>query len=354
MALNAICPYFTMFPLRFPLGILARAKPELGTWVLDPFSGRGTKAYAGRLLGLPSIAIDSSPVAAAITRAKLANATPADIVAAAREILDGGEPPRSVPEGELWELAYHADVLNTICRLREGLLDDSTSDARQALRGVILGALHGPRPKRADSYLSNQCQRTYAPKPRYAVGFWRARNLRPPRVSVLDVIRRRAERYYSYQRPATAIVVQADSREAFHIGEARVGWIVTSPPYYGLRTYLPDQWLRHWFTGGPPQVVYSAQGQLSHATPEAFARDLRRVWCNIEHIAKPGARMIIRFGGIADRRAEPLGLLRSSLEGTRWRIETIRCAGTPAAGRRQALHFSVARNSARAEHDIWV
>jgi hypothetical protein len=57
-ALNAVCPYFTMYPLSFPLKILQRhAQPE--SWVLDPFCGRGTTNYAARLLGLPTIGIDS-------------------------------------------------------------------------------------------------------------------------------------------------------------------------------------------------------------------------------------------------------------------------------------------------------
>ena len=33
--------------------------------------------------------------------------------------------------------------------------------------------------------------------------------------------------------------------------------IVTSPPYYGLRTYVSDQWLRNWFLGGADRVDYS-------------------------------------------------------------------------------------------------
>ena len=58
MRLNAICPYFTMFPLDFPLGILkVHAKP--GARVLDPFCGRGTTNFAARLLGLDTIGIDA-------------------------------------------------------------------------------------------------------------------------------------------------------------------------------------------------------------------------------------------------------------------------------------------------------
>src|SRR4051812_41677998 len=100
-ALNAVCPYFTMFPLEFPLRLLQRhARP--GDWVLDPFSGRGTTNYAARLLGLPSIGIDSSPVAVALTQAKLANASPTSIVHSAERILESTRAANEVPEGEFW------------------------------------------------------------------------------------------------------------------------------------------------------------------------------------------------------------------------------------------------------------
>jgi len=70
-ALNAICPYFTLFPLKFPLRILqGRAKQHRA--VLDPFCGRGTTNFAARLPGLRSLGVDSSPVAAAIAEARLA------------------------------------------------------------------------------------------------------------------------------------------------------------------------------------------------------------------------------------------------------------------------------------------
>src|SRR5690349_9998064 len=85
-ALNAICPYFTMFPLSFPLSVL-RERAAPGDAVLDPFSGRGTTNYAARLLGLYSFGVDSSPVAAALSSAKLANASPSSVIAEAKRLL---------------------------------------------------------------------------------------------------------------------------------------------------------------------------------------------------------------------------------------------------------------------------
>lgn len=46
-ALNAICPYYTMLPLGFPIAELKRAGGDDA--VLDPFCGRGTTLFAARL-----------------------------------------------------------------------------------------------------------------------------------------------------------------------------------------------------------------------------------------------------------------------------------------------------------------
>jgi hypothetical protein len=358
-ALNAICPYFTMFPLRFPLDVL-RGRARAGQWVLDPFCGRGTTAFAARLLGLQTLSADTSPVAVALTEAKLLGpeASPGAIAAEARAILR--DPPAAdVPTGEFWELAYRHDVLEALCALRAALLDDCTTPARKALRAVLLGALHGPR--RVDggsSYLSNQAPRTFAPKPRYAVGFWRRRGLAPPAVDVLSVIALRAQRYYGAAAPPTERrVAMGDSRDLAFLGQlcadARPAWIVTSPPYYGLRTYVPDQWLRAWFVGGPPAVDYSYGVQLSHRSRQAFVADLRKVWTNIATLATRGATMIVRFGAINDRKLDPRAILEETLTDTPWRLRTIEPAGTAAEGKRQASSFNRMPSRAVAEIDAW-
>lgn len=67
--LNTICPYYTMYPLQFPLRVLRDAQPK--KWVLDPFCGRGTTNFAARLLGMNTVGFDTSPIAVAIASAKL-------------------------------------------------------------------------------------------------------------------------------------------------------------------------------------------------------------------------------------------------------------------------------------------
>lgn len=77
--LNTACPYFTMFPLSFPLDVLRAAAPT--DRVLDPFCGRGTTLFAARTLGLYSAGVDASPVAAAIAASKVAEVTVDEVLA---------------------------------------------------------------------------------------------------------------------------------------------------------------------------------------------------------------------------------------------------------------------------------
>lgn len=348
--LNAICPYFTMFPLSFPLDILERARP--GDAVLDPFCGRGTTNFAARLLGLFSLGVDASPVAAAITASKLVQIGVDDILAEARRILSERKA-RHVPTGEFWQLCFDPTVLEALCRFREAFLEDCTTDARIALRGIILGALHGPKQK-TPSYFSNQCPRSYAPKPAYATRFWQARGLKPEPVDVLAVIERRAKRYYSAPLGAAGMVRLADSRdpEAVCAPGMRFNWVITSPPYYGMQTYIPDQWLRNWFVGGPDAVEYTKRNQIIHSNPDAFAADLRRVWRNVASVCAEDATMVIRFGGIG-RRADPQDLIKSSLVDSGWRIMAIKGAGSAISGKRQADTFLPKKTKPLVEYDIW-
>lgn len=353
--LNAIVPYFTMFPLDFPLRVLTEGGATPGERVLDPFCGRGTTNYAARLLGIPSVGIDSNPVAAATTQAKLADTTPAAIVRAARRIL-GNAAPVGVPTGPFWELAYHPDTLADVCRLRRALIDDCSSPSRIGLRAVLLGILHGPRNRGTPSYLSNQCQRTYAPKPAYAVRFWTERQLTPVYVDVVQLIERRARRCFGHEQTVGhGSVILGDARSPKTM--ARVGsgfsWVVTSPPYYGLRTYPQDQWLRNWFLGEPAEVDYHVPGQVSHASQHAFASDLAAVWQSVGRRCRPGAVLVMRFGSITDRTVDPAALASASLGGTGWRIDRIASAGTAANGRRQALHMAGRKNPPREEIDIY-
>lgn len=351
--LNTIAPYYTMFRPEFPLAALDGA----AGWVLDPFCGRGTTNFAARLLGLPSVGVDLSPVAVAIASAKLVEVEPEQVVVLARRLLSGAadvEP----PAGEFWSLAYHPDTLRELCAVREGLLERPgfADPAVVALRAVILGALHGPRGKHTQSYLSNQMPRTYATKPEGAVRFWKAHGMAPEYVSLIEVIRRRAARAFGQMPPATpGAVIQGDARAVAVPAElGPFSHIVTSPPYYGMRTYVSDQWLRNWFLGGAAQPDYSADRQLDTRSPEAFAQDLALVWDNVARHAAPGCRMSMRFGAVPSVPSDPEALILRSLEGAAacWQVESVSDAGASDAGRRQAAQFGFVRSKPITEIDV--
>ena len=353
--LNGICPYFTMFPLYFPLKILKQAKA--GQSVLDPFCGRGTTNFAARLLNLHSLGVDSSPVATAITEAKLVQVNASEIVREARAILDDTTPSR-VPSSEFWTWAYHPEVLFELCQIRSALLADCSVPERIALRAIILGALHGPRQKTVQSYFSNQSPRTYAPKPAYAVRYWQQRNL-PPRVDILEVIKRKAMRYYDAHNGRNSLgkVRQSDSRKVNSLlpgpNQERFSWVITSPPYYGMNSYIPDQWLRNWFVGGKDHVEYTNLRQVSHSSPDQFVENLRTVWRNVAQACSQDATLVIRFGGVGSRKVNPLELAKSSLKKGEWQLQTIKPAGSARSGRRQADTFLRNQNNPILEYDFW-
>lgn len=339
--LNTVCPYFTMFPVDFPLRVLRQAGS--GAFVLDPFCGRGTTLYAARLLGQRSFGIDASPVAAAIAAAKQVPVDRFAVEALAVRLMTDTHEPVGVPEGDFWRWCYHPDTLWDLCSLREQLASLPETSAVVLLRAIALGVLHGPLRKGAPTYFSNQMPRTYATKPRSAVNFWQKRGMRPPRVRVLDVLLRRIN--YVLQAtpdPVLGEVRCGDSREVLRATRRTFTHVVTSPPYYGMRTYVPDQWLRNWFLGGPPDVTYEQPGQLEHGGTEAFLDALRSVWSATADRCVPGAKMVVRFGALPSSKVDPRGLLRESLTGTDWRTTTSRDAGAPVAKARQSSQFTTA------------
>lgn len=362
-ALNAICPYFTMFPLEYPNRVLKKHLKEKPV-VLDPFCGRGTTLFSARKSGLSAWGIDSSPVAVAIAKAKLASCDIEAPLELATELISEFEP-ANLPDTPFFRSAYHPSTLLDICALREGLLRlENETDASSILRAAALGCLHGPLPKHVENagYFSNQMPRTYASKPDYAVRFWRERNLLAPKVDVLRVLRRKIERLVGLEEASPCSISQvlhgdAQSEELFRSLGTAPSIVITSPPYYGMRTYVQDQWLRNWFLGGPDCIDYSAGPQLDHGGQQVFAASLGKVWKNIANSAESSEslHMYVRFGIIPSALVDAKKLFRASLEeaGVNWRLVSTRSAKSADVGKRQADQMK-AESAAAVEFDFHV
>jgi hypothetical protein len=133
-----------------------------------------------------------------------------------------------------------------------------------------------------------------------------------------------------------------------------VDLVITSPPYYGMRTYVADQWLRNWFLGGLPEVPYGEKNPLSHQSPEAFAESLAQVWDRVGERLSSKGRMFVRFGAIPSRKAKPREIMLASLEQSRfsWELCHVRRAESASSGKRQACHMGDrVKSDAIAEHD---
>lgn len=163
----------------------------------------------------------------------------------------------------------------------------------------------------------------------------------PPAVDVMTIIEERAWRYFGTPAPMSrGRVLLGDARE-IRLPRRRFSHVVTSPPYFGMRSYVPDQWIRDWFLGGPAAPTYVQPGQLGYEEnrdPARFASELGRVWANVAPACRNGARLVIRFGAIRSRPSDPVAIVRASIESARtgWRIESILPAGDAHRGKRQA------------------
>jgi hypothetical protein len=229
--------------------------------------------------------------------------------------------------------------------LRQKLLGIKDTQTSELLRAVILGGLHGPRNVGEPSYLSNQMPRTYASKPDYALRFWQARDLWPVRVNTLAVIRKRAERLLSDLPPKVGgRVILGDAAASVEQIRSKFDLIVTSPPYYGMRTYVTDQWLRAWFLGGPPHVPYATAtvGQIALQSNQAsFASALAMTWRAVARRSHAGAKLAIRFGAIPSAKTDPEKILFASLHESAagWVVRDVCPVQPPAKKSRQASQF---------------
>ena len=340
-AFNAICPYYTMFPLEFPMHLLRKHQAKSPT-VYDPFCGRGTTIYAARKLGLRSYGLDTSPIAVAIAQAKLASAELKNVIALAERLVAGT--PKDVPDKPFFKRAFSKQTLLQMCSLREGLLNEKQPTNESAiLRAAALGCLHGPLPvgDGTPSYFSNQMPRTFASKPDYSLKYWRDRDMFPPNASVIDVLAKKLKRIVDLNADSPSHIRNVkclDARRATSFGTIKGPVVViTSPPYYGMRTYVQDQWLRMWFLGGDEEIDYENHNQLCHSGHERFIKDLSKVWSIIAKRAQDEAHLHVRFGSISSAKSDARKMLKASLEESGyWKLISVRNAQTSHSGKRQA------------------
>lgn len=330
--------------------------------VFDPFCGRGTTNFAAQTYGMKSYGFDASPIATSIAKAKLANTN----MNAIRKLLEKvlAMPAVATPSGEFWEWAFHPDTLQDICKLRTYLSTAKNTNAVIMLRAIALGCLHGPltRDLSNPSYFSNQMPRTFSTKPNYSVKYWRQNKLTPFHIDIRKPILKKAQMVLQYvdvspSHPTNIVCTDSRKVKAYQKIKERIDVVISSPPYYGMQTYVQDQWLRNWFVGGPENVDYDIEQQVSHVSPSSFASSLAEVWNNIAAKASDDIKMIIRFGGLGSKKGDYDAILRESfsISNDRWLIYYSKDAGTANLGKRQADSMGTrAKSTPISERDYFI
>jgi len=158
---------------------------------------------------------------------------------------------------------------------------------------LMLGILHGPLRPSGCTYRI-RCRRTYATKPAAAIRYWERHELRPPRIGVLE----------------NGAPAAPGTRWRSCLGRCRGGWfkgchrgadvvtrkfatVITSPPYFGMQTYLPDQWSERGSSEDHRRPSIVRQINCHRGVSLSSSRLSRAVWRSTAAHCSPGSD----FGG---------------------------------------------------------
>ena len=314
-------PYYAMFPSAFCDSVVQRYT-QPGDTVLDPFAGRGTAVFSAAAADRHGIGIELNPVGWVYSRTKL---NPEDRDQVEKRILSvrDASPRYRAAARELpvfFRHCFSRDVRQFLMCARH-ILNWRRNNVDRTAMAFILIHLHG---KISDS-LSNQMRQTKAMAPRYAVRWWRERDLKPPKLDPFEFFKKKLEWRYSKGVPRcqTSKVYLGDSTLVLPALEGdlsrrklrRASLLLTSPPYFGITNYHYDQWIRLWLLGGPPTdqrkgTHYSGKHRDKFAQSEVYRSLLETVFKSAARLMKKDACIYVR----TDSRAATLSITRTALK----------------------------------------
>jgi DNA methylase len=299
----AVGPYYAMFPTSFADDVIGRFT-EPGDWILDPFAGRGTAVYSAAIADRHGIGIELNPVGWLYGATKLEAASQESVEARLREIERAT--PRRLPDSAslppFFAWCFTERVLTFLLSARS-ILNWRGSKTDRTLMAFILVYLHGKR----DASFSNQMRQTKAMAPRYAVNWWRERDLKPPAIDPFEFLRKRIAWRYARGTPAVAqshmylgdctrpVRGLASRWSKRKVQPAKL--LLTSPPYFNLTNYHYDQWLRLWMLGGRSdanRIGGANRGKFE--SKEAYSNLLVTAFLRASAYLAPEAVIYVRTG----------------------------------------------------------
>lgn len=271
-----------------------------GQRVLDPLSGVGTIPLEARIQGRVGIASDLSPLAAAVSRAKLESFnsdTVWGLLDDLREHVSNNEsrfakdPQRSFGLNGPLEGFFHPQTLSEILSAREYLLAGSMDMypvERDIIKTSIMHILHGNRP-----YALSRRSHPLTPFAPTGPTVYRP---------LIDATRARVSKVTPLlaslgedTKPGTALL--SDFRSLDSLGP--VDAVITSPPFSGSIRFWSTNWMRIWFAGWDPKDFTekpSAFLEVQQRKTFAAYHDFSQAMANI---LPSGAPLILHLGQTA-------------------------------------------------------
>ena len=281
-AIESIHPYPAKFIAKIPRALLDALPIPSGTAVLDPFCGGGTTLVECQRGGWPSVGIDLNPIACLIARVKTTS-RPLDLKEAATGVVDRARRAVDVPIPPLPNLDhwFERPVQHALAALTQAI-GTAPATSRDALRLALSSIIVRVSRQESDT--------------RYA-----AVDKNVTRSDVLMLFRRAAfriddvlaERGYPL---APADVFEADTVafDPSRIG-ARIGMVITSPPYPNAYEYWLYHKYRMYWLGFDPLAVKAREigarahfFKRNHHTEDDFARQMTRTFDLIRAVLVPG------------------------------------------------------------------
>ncbi|MDD5198718.1 MAG: DNA methyltransferase [Terrimicrobiaceae bacterium] len=290
-------PYYAMFPAAFADCVVKRYS-DPGDTVLDPFAGRGTSLFSAAVQKRFGVGVEVNPVGWVYAQAKLHAAAQDDVQERLKAISRSAWRFRAETERlpAFYSHCFSGPVLAFLLAAR-AMLNWRRSKVDWTTAALLLVNLHGKR----DASLSNQMRQTKSMSPQYAIEWWHARKLRPPKVDPLEFMERRLAWRYAHGRPTLcgSRVFLGDSVRRLPAlaeqGEIEARLLFTSPPYCAVTNYHYDQWLRLWMLGGSPEprtVSGSSRGRFWNSG--AYEHLLRDVFAKTNELLTDDATVYVR------------------------------------------------------------
>src|SRR6266852_9845851 len=315
-----IGPYYAMFPASFSDAVITKYSKK-GDTVLDPFAGRGTALYSAAVMGRQGFGIEVNPVGWIYTRTKLSPASKNEVERRLIQIQRLAHRYSSV-SAKLPAFFHHcfSSEVRRFLLCARAQLNWRQCNVDRTLMAFLLVHLHG---KRSDSF-SIQMRQTKAMAPNYAVKWWKARRLKPPKLQPVEFLKTKLRWRYARgipkARPSKAYLGDSASVLASLKGKLsgrglhRPSLLLTSPPYFGITNYHYDQWLRLWLLGGPPtdhrrSNPYNGKNRGKFANRETYQHLLTTVFQRASKLLKPDGVVYVR----TDRREPTLAMTKLAL-----------------------------------------